>query len=94
MVTAKDNSEIENFPNKILVTLMKQGDIHNPEIITRRYHYHRSICAVLFYTFTGKRPVKNPDPKCYFLPCLRLDNAIVTKVSKKNIFLKQTFSNY
>ena len=42
---------------------MKEGDIHNPESITRMYHYHRSICAFVFYKITGKRPIKNPVPK-------------------------------
>jgi hypothetical protein len=83
MLTAKDNSKIKHFPGKFLVTLINQGDIHNPEIITRRYHYHRSICAFVFYSLTGKRPVKIPVPKCYSLPCLLLDNATITKVKKK-----------
>jgi len=37
---------------------MKQGDIHNPESITRMYHYHRSICAFVFYNLTGQHPIK------------------------------------
>jgi hypothetical protein len=50
MLTAKDNAKIGNFPNKVAVSLMKQGDIHNPESINRRYHYHRSICVFVFQT--------------------------------------------
>jgi len=57
MPTAKDKSKIGNFPYKVAVTSMKQGDIHNPKSITRSYHYHRSICAFVFYSLTGKRPV-------------------------------------
>ena len=42
---------------------MKQGDIHDPESITRSYHYHRSMCVFVFYSLTGKHPVKNLVPK-------------------------------
>ena len=78
---------------------MKQGDIHNPESITRMYHYHRSICAFVFYNLTGKHPIKFPSlkswllqfeckQKSYSLPCLRLDNGKLLPEFQRKTYLK------
>ena len=92
MLTSKDNSKTGNILNIVIVTLMKQGDIHNPESITSMYHYHRSIFAFVFYNLTGERPIKNPLPKVLTptilmpLPCLRLDNGIMLPMFQRKTY--------